>query len=522
MLIEDFPRTRDLARNIFTKRRLVLLASVAAIGAAAVLAGPAGHPVTFGGAPAYAVESVQPKAGFADLIERVKPAVISVRVKIEQDDQTVGRGFMQRQQFGDNEELQKFFRQFGMPNIPNNTPNLPGMPQGSRKQFITGQGSGFFISADGYAVTNFHVVDHAKTVQIKTDAGKTYTAKVVGTDQKSDLALIKVDGDNKFPFVAFSDKPPRVGDWVVAVGNPFGLSGSATAGIVSARGRDIGASAYDDFIQIDAPINKGNSGGPTFDTDGNVVAVNTAIYSPSGGSVGIGFGIPAETVKTVVAKLKDKGYVERGWIGVKIQTVTEGMAESLGMKTAEGAIVDEAQSDGPAAKAGIQTGDVITAVNGDAVKDSRDLARKIGALAPGSNVTLGIQRKGEQQKISLTLRQMPNDKQAKADTGTDESGNDVPHLGLSLAPADAVSGVGGKGLVVTSVDPNGTAAEHGLQTGDVILDAGGKAVSSVGEMRKVLADAKSNGRSNVLMRVQSGKDKGTRFVALPLGSASAG
>ena len=210
-------------------------------------------------------------------------------------------------------------------------------------------------------MTNYHVVDHAKTVQIQTDEGKTYTAKVVGTDQKTDLALIKVDADKKFAFVTFADKAPRVGDWVVAVGNPFGLSGSATAGIVSARGRDIGASAYDDFIQIDAPINKGNSGGPTFDTDGNVVAVNTAIYSPSGGSVGIGFGIPAETVKTVVATLKDKGFVERGWIGVKVQSVTEGIANSLSMDHVEGAIVDEAQADGPAAKAGLKAGDVITA-----------------------------------------------------------------------------------------------------------------------------------------------------------------
>jgi serine protease Do len=366
-------------------------------------------------------------------------------------------------------------------------------------------------------VTNFHVVDHAKTVQIQTDSGKTFTAKVVGTDQKTDLALIKVEADKAFPFVTFADKAPRVGDWVIAVGNPFGLSGSATAGIVSARGRDIGSGPYDDFIQIDAPINKGNSGGPTFDIDGNVVAVNTAIYSPSGGSVGIGFGIPSETVKAVVAKLKDKGFVERGWIGVKVQGVTEGMAESLGMKNVEGAIVDEAQAGGPAAKAGVETGDVITAVNGDAVKDSRDLAKKIGALSPGAKVTLSVQRKGEQKKLSFTLQPMPNDKQAKADQGSQQSEDNVPHLGLTLAPADAVSGAGGKGLVVTGIEPDGAAAEHGLQTGDVILDVGGKAVGSVSQMRKVLADAKSNGRSNVLMRVKSGN--GTRFIALPLGNA---
>ena len=282
-------------------------------------------------------------------------------------------------------------------------PNIPNTPRG--RQMITGQGSGFFISADGYAVTNFHVVDHAKTVQIQTDSGKTYTAKVVGTDQKTDLALIKVDADKSFPFVTFAEQAPRVGDWVIAVGNPFGLSGTATAGIVSARGRDIGAGPYDDFIQIDAPINKGNSGGPAFNVEGKVIAVNTAIYSPSGGSVGIGFGIPADTVKTVVAQLKDKGYVERGWIGVKVQAVTEGIADSLGMKKAEGAIVAEAQSGAPAAKAGVQSGDVITAVNGDAVKDFRDLAKKIGAMAPGATVKLSVRRKGEQKTLTLTLAQ---------------------------------------------------------------------------------------------------------------------
>ena len=495
--------------KFLSKRRVILLASVAAIGGAVVFAGPGSVPVMIGGTPAHAVEAVQPKAGFADLIERVKPAVISVRVKIEQDDPTVGSGVLP-QQFGDNENLQRFFRQFGMPGMPNSG-------QGTRKQFITGQGSGFFISADGYAVTNYHVVDHAKTVQIQTDEGKTYTAKVVGTDQKTDLALIKVDADKKFAFVTFADKAPRVGDWVVAVGNPFGLSGSATAGIVSARGRDIGASAYDDFIQIDAPINKGNSGGPTFDTDGNVVAVNTAIYSPSGGSVGIGFGIPAETVKTVVATLKDKGFVERGWIGVKVQSVTEGIANSLSMDHVEGAIVDEAQADGPAAKAGLKAGDVITSVNGDAVKSSRDLARKIGAIAPRTKITLSVLRNGDQKSFSLTLQPMPGDRQAKADTSDEGDGSNVPHLGLTLAPADEVDGAGGKGLVVTGVDPDGTAAEHGLKSGDVILDVGGKSVASIRQMRKVLADAKSNGRSNVLMRVKSGD--ATRFVALPLGHA---
>jgi len=389
-------------------------------------------------------------------------------------------------------------------------------PRGGHRT-ITGQGSGFFISADGYAVTNFHVVDHAKTVEVQTDEGKTYTAKVVGSDQKTDLALIKVDAGKSFSFVELSDKQPRVGDWVVAVGNPFGLAGTATAGIVSARGRDIGAGPYDDFIQIDAPINKGNSGGPAFNVDGKVIAVNTAIYSPSGGSVGIGFGIPADTVKTVIAKLKDKGFVERGWIGVQVQPVNEGIAESLGMRNAEGALVDEAQDGGPAAKAGLKAGDVITAVNSDAVHDSRDLAKKIGALAPGAKVNLSVLSKGERKTITLALEPMPNDKQAKADDHSKDADAGAPHLGLSLAPASQVAGADAQGLVITGIEQDSPAAEQGLQTGDIILSAGGKTVSSVGELRKVLADARKDGRTNVLMRVKSGN--GTRFVAVPLQNA---
>ena len=340
-------------RSLFSKRRLVLLASVAAIGAGVMLAGPSYPPLSMNGTPAHAdVASAQAQPGFADLIDKVKPAVISVRVKIEDQDATNGSGLSSEEQGGDNQGdnqgLQRFFRQFGMPD-GQNMPNFRSMP---RHRTITGQGSGFFISADGYAVTNFHVVDHAKTVQIQTDAGKTYTAKVVGSDQKTDLALIKVDGDNSFPFVQLSDKQPRVGDWVIAVGNPFGLAGTATAGIVSARGRDIGAGPYDDFIQIDAPINKGNSGGPAFNTDGKVIAVNTAIYSPSGGSVGIGFAVPSGTAKPVIDQLREFGEVRRGWLGVRIQNVDADMAEALGLDAAKGALITDVP-EGPAAKAGL-------------------------------------------------------------------------------------------------------------------------------------------------------------------------
>src|SRR5207248_6030144 len=235
-----------------------------------------------------------------------------------------------------------------------------------------------------------HVVDKAQTVEVTTDEGKSYSAKVIGTDPRTDVALIKVEGRDAFPFMHFSNNAPRIGDWVLAVGNPFGLGGTVTAGIVSARGRDIGAGPYDDFIQIDAPVNKGNSGGPTFDVDGNVIGVNTAIYSPSGGSVGIAFAIPSDTVKSVVSQLKDKGSVTRGWIGVQIQPVNADIADSLGLKKAEGALVAEPQADGPAVKAGIQSGDVITSVNGQEIKDARDLAKKISGLPPGTNVKLGV------------------------------------------------------------------------------------------------------------------------------------
>jgi serine protease Do len=507
MLQDPLANARKSKR--LTVRRSVLLASVAGLGVAVLFAGPPAYrALPSFGAPAYAAETPQPMPGFANLVAKVKPAVISVRVKIDEQSATPS-------QFRSDDQsspFEQFFRQFGNPNMQQF--NLPNAPRQHR--MITGEGSGFFISADGYAVTNHHVVDHAKTVQVTTDDGKTYMAKVIGVDTKTDIALIKVDGRNDFPFVSFADQAPRIGDWVVAVGNPFGLGGTVTAGIVSARGRDIGAGPYDDFIQIDAPINKGNSGGPAFDVNGKVVGVNTAIYSPSGGSVGIGFDIPAGTVKSVVAQLKDHGYVTRGWIGVQIQPVTAALADSLGMKDVHGAIVDEPQPDSPAAKAGIASGDVITALDGTAVKDSRDLARRISAMAPGTSVRLAVLRNGEQKTLALTLGTMPDTHVAKADTQTVNPG-DVGRLGLTLAPAADVRGAGTTGLVVTAVDPDGTAAGQGVRSGDVILDVGGHAVSSIGDMRKAMQQAKSDGKKAVLMRVKS--RNATRFVALPLARA---
>jgi serine protease Do len=386
------------------------------------------------------------------------------------------------------------------------------VPRG--RNFTMGQGSGFFMSADGYAVTNSHVVDKAESVEVMTDDGKIYSAKVIGTDPKTDLALIKVDGRSDFRFVNFADRTSRIGDWVLAVGNPYGLGGTVTAGIVSARGRDIGAGPYDDFIQIDAPVNKGNSGGPTFDIDGNVIGVNTAIFSPSGGSVGIAFAVPADTVKSVIAQLKAKGAVTRGWLGVQIQPVTAEIADSLGLRKAEGTLVAEPQSGSPAAEAGILAGDVITSLNGETIKDARDLTRKIGAMAPGSTVKLGTLRKGDMRTLSLTLGEVPQERAARA--GAEEgkmAGSETPRLGLMLAPAGKVAGAGGEGVVVTAVDPDGLAAERGLKTGDVILDVAGKTVSTAADVRKALMDARADAKRTVLIRVKSGE--ATKFVAVP-------
>ncbi|WP_409189887.1 Do family serine endopeptidase [Bradyrhizobium sp. RDM4] len=500
------------SRKILRPRRLALLGTVAALGVAVLAASPVSSPFNVNSliAPAQAAEVAAPPPGFADLVAKVKPAVISVRVKIDEDNDKSAMLQQNRMDSDEQTPFDQFSRQFGFPR------GMNGMPR-QRHQVITGEGSGFFISADGYAVTNNHVVDHAQSVQVTTDDGTIYTAKVVGTDPKTDLALIKVEGKKDFPFVKFSDQKARIGDWVVAVGNPFGLGGTVTAGIVSASGRDIGNGPYDDFIQIDAPINKGNSGGPAFDMNGNVIGVNTAIFSPSGGSVGIGFDIPASTAKLVVAQLKDKGAVTRGWLGVQVQPVTADIADSLGLKAARGAIVDNPQDGSPAAKAGIEAGDVITAVNGTAVKDSRDLARTIATLAPGSSVKLDVFHKGESKTVTLALGELPNERQAqgKADDGKTQPDAGTPRLGLSLAPAGDVQGAAGqKGLVVTEVDPEGPAAQRGIQTGDVILNVGGKPVANVGDVRSELAQAKSSGKKSVLLQVKSAE--ATRFVAVPL------
>jgi serine protease Do len=539
----DMTKIQNPKLRRLTARRLALLGTtVLGLSAGALFVAPNILP---NGHAAFAQQSqnVARPVGFADIVEHVKPAVISVRVKMESKAQASS----DESPFPPGSQMDQFFRRYGMPNGMNPNQNQNPNPNPPRSRgYTTGQGSGFFISPDGFAVTNNHVVDKATNVQVTTDDGKTYTAKVIGVDQRTDLALIKVEGSN-FPYVKLSDRSPRIGDWVLAVGNPFGLGGTVTAGIVSARGRDIGSGPYDDFIQIDAPVNKGNSGGPTFDVDGNVIGVNTAIFSPSGGSVGIAFAIPAETVKTVVAQLKDKGSVVRGWIGVQVQPVTAEVADSLGLKKAEGALVAEPQADGPAAKAGIEAGDIITMVNGSPVKDSRDLAKRVGGLPPGASVKLVLLHKGAEKHLTLTLGELPNVRETNNDApprdarrrrdrdpdlqrgpdGDDRSNRrrdryeqqgdlrgdrgDMPRLGLSLAQKENTEGV-----IIADVDPDSPAAESGFRAGDVILEIGGKLVATPADVRKAFGDARSEGKRHVLLRVKSQGE--TRFISIPLGS----
>ncbi|KQO70691.1 Do family serine endopeptidase [Methylobacterium sp. Leaf89] len=496
------------------------LASVAV--AALVATGAAGVGLTQPAAPAYAqslsknpIETPDhPPGSFASVVDKVKPGVVAVKVKLDDSadsDDEDGPG--QGQQVPP--QLREFFKRFGQ-----GGPGQGGQGQGFGMPKRQGQrgamGSGFIISADGYVVTNNHVVDKAKLVQVTLDDNRTLDAKVIGKDPKTDLALLKITEGGTFPYVSLSKSAPRVGDWVVAIGNPFGLGGTVTAGIVSARGRDIGAGPYDDFLQIDAPINKGNSGGPTFNVGGEVVGVNTAIASPSGGSVGLAFAIPAETVQAVVDQLRADGKVARGYLGVQVQPVTKDIADGLGLDKAKGALVDHAEAGTPAAKAGLKSGDVIESVNGAPINDAKELSRKIAGIKPGAKVELTYLRGGKTDTATVELGVLPNDtKVASTDRGS--SANGQPRLGLSLAPASEV-GAGSEGVAVMEVDPDGPAAAKGIEQGDIILDVAGSSVSQPSEVAERVRSAESSGRKAVLMRVKSAKGV-TRFVAVALSKA---
>ncbi len=512
------------------KRLLAAAASIAIAGAIGLGA------VTSGTAPvlADAVKVVTPQAtGFGDVVEKVSPAVVSVRVKSRIEPASDGPGGLNGgpgslfnfdgqgfDDLPDNHPLKRFFREFR--GGGQDGPRAEG-PRSERRQERreqrraermrpSSQGSGFFISEDGYLVTNDHVIRDGAEYTVVMDNGDELDAKLIGSDERTDLAVLKVDDKRKFTYVAFADDSKiRVGDWVVAVGNPFGLGGTVTAGIVSARGRDIGAGPYDDFIQIDAAVNRGNSGGPAFNLEGEVVGINTAIFSPSGGNVGIAFAIPSSTAKDVVAKLMNGGSIQRGWLGVQIQPVTAEIAESIGLDTPRGALVSEAQADGPAKEVGITAGDVIISVDAKPVASPRELAKLIGGIDPSKTVKVEVWRDGKAQTFDVKLGTLPGS-QDKAEAtpapAVPETGS-LASFGMTVTRAED-----GKGLVVTDVEADSDAAERGVQAGDVILSVNSKDVSSAADVEAAVAEASKAGRKAVLFQVM--RDQTNRFVALPV------
>ena len=431
---------------------------------------------------------------FADLVEKVSPAVVSIRVVEEAPVEAEGQPDLP---FPPGSPFEKFFKQL-QPKDKDGKPIV-------RKAMA--QGSGFFISADGYVVTNNHVVQGGKEITVVETDGTELKATLVGRDPKTDLALVKVKVDKPAPYVTFGDSDKmRVGDWVLAVGNPFGLGGTVTSGIVSARGREIGAGPYDDFLQIDASINRGNSGGPTFDIHGNVIGVNTAIYSPTGGSVGIGFAIPSKIAEKVIKQLRDTGKVTRGWLGVAIQPVDTDMVASLGLDKAKGALVAEVTPGSPAEKYGILAGDVIVKVNDIAMEDVRAVSRTVADLKPGTTIKVGVWRSGKAKDLKVAIEAFPEklDEVAAKDDAPDTQ-NTTSVLGLDLAKADG-------GVTVQSVDQSSEAAEKGIQPGDVILSISSLEVKSPDDVVNAVKAAEKAGKASVIMRLSTQNQK--RFVAL--------
>ena len=507
-------------------RRGPLAVTAAALIAIGALGLALGQDMNFAVAePAPTVQTPYGAAplSFADLVEKVSPAVVSINIK---GDTKVAENDLQIPGMPDIPEdspLYDFFKHFrqgqpGQPGQPNNGLQAP------HPHPTMAQGSGFFISPDGFLVTNNHVVEDAEDISVTMENGDKYPATLVGADPRTDVALLKVKAPKELPYVEFSEKDPRVGDWVLAVGNPFGLGGTVTAGIISAHNRDIGSGPYD-YLQVDAAVNRGNSGGPSFNLDGKVVGMNTAIFSPSGGNVGIAFAVPSALVKEVVGQLKEHGTVDRGWLGVVIQNVSDDIADSIGMAEAKGAMITKVAEDGPAAKEDIKAGDVIVEVNGDKIDDSRDLARKIAELHPETDVKLAIMRYGEKHQVDMKLGTFPSGKKLAAleEEKPADAGEQLENLGLSLAPATKVPGAGDEGVVITEVTPDSDAADKGLKAGDVILQVAGETVSQPGDVvkgvKKAIDKAKDKDKVNVLIQVKTGDQ--TRFVALSLKKAKA-
>jgi serine protease Do len=456
-----------------------------------------------GAGVASIVQPVMPS--FADVAERVAPAVVNVTVVSQTSPEALSRV---HPPLPEGTPMDEFFRRFF---------DQPGMSGPQRSQ---GAGSGFLVGASGLVVTNNHVIDGATEITITLNDGTKHQAKVIGRDDKTDLALLRIDAGRDLPFVDLADSSStRVGDWVLAVGNPFGLGGSVNAGIVSARGRDINSGPYDDYIQIDAPINRGNSGGPLFDAYGRVIGVNTAIYSPSGGNVGIGFAIPAETVKAVVADLRANGRVERGWLGLQIQPVTEELAAGLRLEGTGGVLVADVLPDGPSAGSDLKPGDVILKAGNQPIKDYKDLPKLVAATKAGTRMPLELVRDGKPMTVTVTVGPMPSD-ESLAQRETEPTGDtSQPRLGLQLKPLtpevrqelglDANS----KGVYVARVEPGSPADQAGISAGSVISMVGGEAVSAPAQVVAAVRAAAEAKRPSVILRVE--KDGRPMFIAVP-------
>ena len=494
-------------------RKLVTASALAMFAAAGTLSTGIMTPQPAQAQQVGAEAATPPMSGFADLVEAVSPAVVSVQVRSEVPMEQVRRGPNFQFEFPDlpdDHPLRRFFEQFEEPFGPPGGSERPNRP----RQFMQAVGSGFIISSDGYIVTNNHVVQDAAEVAVLLEDDTELAADIVGTDPRTDLALLKVrENRNDLPFVEFAAEEARVGDWVVAVGNPFGLGGTVTAGIVSARGRDINASYYDDFLQIDAAVNRGNSGGPSFNTEGKVVGVNTAIFSPSGGNVGIAFAIPAQLAQNVISQLQESGVVTRGFLGVSLQDLNSDLADALDLANTNGALVTQPIEGAPAAEAGIESGDVIVSVDGRGVNTARELSRVISQRTPGSDVVLGIIRNGEELDITVTLERLEED-EADAPTPLVPEEEVEPEALSSSIGVSVMPNPDGSGLVVESVDPDSAAAARGLIRGDVIEQANGGAVSSSQDFEAAIDAARAEGKSAVSLRVS--RDGVVRFVGVPL------
>ncbi len=453
------------------------------------------------------VEAQRLPASFADLVDRVAPAVVNISTTKEV---TGGEAFPMPQ-FPPGSPFEEFFKEF----FDRDRPQRP------RRTFSLG--SGFIIDPEGYVVTNNHVIADADEITVIMHDETEYKAEVVGRDTKTDLALLRIQRDEPFPFVEWADSDRvRVGDWMIAIGNPFGLGSSVTAGIVSARGRDIRAGPYDDFFQVDAAINRGNSGGPSFTLEGKVFAINTAIFSPSGGNVGIGFAIPSNLARPVIESLRQKGRVARAWLGVRIQTVTDEIAESLGLDEARGALVASVTPGGPAEQAGIEAGDVILEFDGKPIEKMRELPRIVASTEIGKEVTVVVWRRGERVELTAVLGELPSDEElARVDQPGDEGPTaiaEIPELGIKIASlheelrARFDLDEDARGVVIVDVDPASSAAEEGLQPGDLVVEVNQEEVNSPPEVLARVNQAKQEGKKSVLLLVDRKGD--LRFVAL--------